>query len=66
MLPMNKSKKTLQIAISVSYTLVGAILLFGGIGYYLSKKLHNPFLFFGGLILGAIIGLYELYKQMNK
>ena len=66
MLQMNKSKKTLQIAISVSYTLVGSILLFGGIGYYLSKKFHNPFLFFGGLILGAIIGLYELYKQINK
>ena len=63
---MNKSKKTLQIAISVSYTLVGAILLFGGIGYYLSNKFQNSFLFFGGLILGAIIGLYELYKQINK
>jgi len=63
---MNNSKKTLQIAISVSYTLLGAILLCGGIGYYLSKKFQNPFLFFGGLILGAIIGLYELYKQIKK
>jgi len=63
---MNKFNKTLQKAIAVSYTLVGALLMFGIIGYYLSKKLQSPFLFFGGLILGSIIGLYQLYKQINQ
>ena len=63
---MNKYNKNLQKAISTSYTLVGAILLFGGIGYILAKQLNNKNWLIGLLILGAIIGLYETYKQINK
>ena len=66
MLLMNKYNKNLQKAISTSYTLVGAILLFGGIGYILAKQLNNKNWLIGLLILGAIIGLYETYKQINK
>ena len=63
---MNKYNKTLQKAITVSYTLVGSLLLFGGIGYILKIKLDNENWLTGCLIAGAFIGLYELYKQINK
>ena len=66
MLPMKKSNQNLQKAISVSYTLVGSILLFGGVGYILNNKLNNKFWLIGGLVFGSVIGLYELYKQINK
>ena len=51
MLLMNKYNKNLQKAISTSYTLVGAILLFGGIGYILAKQLNNKNWLIGLLIL---------------
>ena len=63
---MKKSNQNLQKAISVSYTLVGSILLFGGVGYILNNKLNNKFWLIGGLVFGSVIGLYELYKQINK
>ena len=63
---MNKFNKNFQKAISVSYTLIGSILLFGAIGYFLSDKFQNELWQAGCLILGAVVGLYELYKQMNK
>ena len=66
MLPMKKSNQNLQKAISVSYTLVGSILLFGGVGYILNNKLNNKFWLISGLVFGSVIGLYELYKQINK
>ena len=63
---MNKFNKNLQKAISTSYTLVGSILLFGGVGYILNNKLDNKFWLIGGLVFGSSLGLYELYKQINK
>ena len=63
---MNKPNNNFQKSIVASYTLVGAIILFGGIGYVLKKKLNNEYWLVGCLIAGAMIGLYELYKQIYK
>jgi F0F1-type ATP synthase assembly protein I len=49
----------------VSYTLIGAILLLGGIGYALDEWWGtSPWLLFGGLMLGLIVGFYELAKTL--
>ena len=46
-----------------SYTLIGAILLLGGLGYYLDKRLGTrPWLVVTGLLLGIVVGFYELIK----
>ena len=52
-------------AASVSYTLIGAILLLGGIGYALDEWLGtSPWLLFGGLVLGLVVGFYELARTI--
>lgn len=46
-----------------SYTLIGAIMMFGAIGYGLDRWLHSaPWGLFVGLLLGLIVGFYELAK----
>ena len=46
-----------------SYTLIGAILVFGTVGYVLDRWLHtSPWLLVGGLLIGLIVGFYELAK----
>ena len=62
---MNKNNKNLQKALSASSTLIGSLLLCGLIGYFLKIKFDNFLWVVIFLILGAIIGLYELYKQIN-
>ena len=48
---------------SASYSLVGAILLLGGGGYLLDGKLGTkPWLAVAGLLLGIVVGFYELIK----
>lgn len=67
-----RSLKVLQTNISrsgpaatVSYTLIGAIVLLGGIGYALDERLDtSPWFLFGGLVLGLIVGFYELAKAL--
>jgi F0F1-type ATP synthase assembly protein I len=50
-------------AAGASYTLIGAIILLGGIGYGLDQWLGTaPWGLFVGLILGLIVGFYELAK----
>jgi F0F1-type ATP synthase assembly protein I len=50
-------------AAGASYTLIGAIILLGGIGYGLDQSLGTaPWGLFVGLILGLIVGFYELAK----
>ena len=52
-------------AATVSYTLIGAILLLGGIGYALDEwRGTSPWFLFGGLILGLIVGFYELARAL--
>ena len=57
-------------AAAASYTLIGALLLLGGIGYALDRwRGTSPWFLLGGLLLGIIVGFYELAKtvwqQMN-
>jgi F0F1-type ATP synthase assembly protein I len=52
-------------AISAAYTLTGALLGLGFLGYYLDGKLGTkPYLLLAGLLLGVVVGLYELWKAM--
>ena len=46
-----------------SYTLIGAILFLGGLGYFLDGRLGTgPWLAVAGLFLGIVVGFYELIK----
>jgi F0F1-type ATP synthase assembly protein I len=48
---------------AASYTLIGSIILLGLIGYGLDRWLGtSPWFLVGGLILGLIVGFYELAK----
>jgi F0F1-type ATP synthase assembly protein I len=54
-------------AAGASYTLIGAIILLGGIGYALdSWRGTSPWFLFGGLMLGVVVGMYELAKTVWK
>ena len=54
-------------AIGASYSILGALALFGFGGYWLDKNrgLENFWLIIG-LVLGIIVGLYELSKLIFK
>ena len=48
-----------------SYTLIGAILVLGGIGYALDVwRGSDHWFLLGGLLLGIIVGFYELAKAV--
>jgi F0F1-type ATP synthase assembly protein I len=52
-------------AISASYTLLGSILVLGGVGYALDVRFDtSPACVVGGLILGVVVGLYLLAKTL--
>jgi F0F1-type ATP synthase assembly protein I len=52
-------------AAAASYSLIGAIVLLGGIGYALDKwRGTSPWFLLGGLLLGLIVGFYELAKAV--
>ena len=52
-------------AAGASYTLIGAIILLGGIGYAVDRWLGtSPWFLVGGLILGIVVGMYELAKTV--
>ncbi len=54
-------------AASAGHTLVGAILLLGGIGYLVDRWADTfPWFLMGGLMLGIIVGFYELAKTVFK
>ena len=54
-------------AASASYTLIGAIILFGVIGYFLDEWQNtSPIFLLGGLLLGLVVGFYELAKTVWK
>ncbi len=51
-------------AAMISYTLIGAIMLLGGIGYSIDEwRGTSPWFLFAGLMLGLIVGFYELAKK---
>jgi F0F1-type ATP synthase assembly protein I len=46
-----------------SYSLIGAIVLLGGLGYVGDEWLGTgPWLLLGGLMLGIVVGFYELAR----
>jgi F0F1-type ATP synthase assembly protein I len=50
-------------AAAAGYTLIGAILLLGGIGYALDAWLGtSPWCLLVGLLAGIVVGFYELAK----
>jgi F0F1-type ATP synthase assembly protein I len=52
-------------AAGASYTLIGAIILLGGIGYAIDAwQGTTPWFLLGGLLLGIIVGFYELAKTV--
>ncbi|MBL7014376.1 MAG: AtpZ/AtpI family protein [Candidatus Marinimicrobia bacterium] len=56
-------------AAGASYALIGAVLLFGLLGYYLDSLFQSePWFLLGGILLGIISGFYQLAKiiWLNK
>ena len=52
-------------AAAAGYTLIGAILLLGGIGYALDAwRDTSPWFLIAGLLLGIVVGFYELAKTI--
>jgi F0F1-type ATP synthase assembly protein I len=68
--PLASSMKALQEnvvragpAAAASYTMVGALVLLGGIGYALDAwRGTSPWFLLGGLALAIVVGFYELIK----
>ena len=54
-------------AAGASYTLIGAIILLGGIGFGLDRWLGtNPWFLLGGLVCGIVVGMWELARTVWK
>jgi F0F1-type ATP synthase assembly protein I len=52
-------------AAGAGYTLIGAILLLGGVGYAIDRwRGTAPWFLVGGLLLGIVVGMYELAKTV--
>ena len=52
-------------AATAAYSLVGAIVVLGGLGYAVDRWLGSaPWGAFIGLMLGLVVGFYELAKAM--
>ena len=50
---------------AASYSLIGAIILLGGIGYAIDRwKDTSPWFLLAGMILGIVVGFYELAKTV--
>jgi F0F1-type ATP synthase assembly protein I len=46
---------------AASYTLIGAIIVLGGLGYFADTWFGtSPWLLLTGLLLGIVVGFYEL------
>jgi F0F1-type ATP synthase assembly protein I len=70
--PLARSTRALQNnversgpAAGAGYTLIGAIMLLGGIGYAIDTwRGTSPWFLLGGLLLGVVVGMYELAKTV--
>jgi F0F1-type ATP synthase assembly protein I len=50
-------------AMVAGYTLIGAIVLLGGLGYAIDAwRGTSPWFLLGGLLLGIVVGFYELAR----
>jgi ATP synthase protein I len=53
-------------AATASYSLIGAIVVLGGLGYAVDRWLGSaPWGAFIGLMLGLVVGFYELVKAVR-
>jgi F0F1-type ATP synthase assembly protein I len=60
---MQESLRKSGAAAAAGYTLLAAILIFGGIGYALDAwRGTSPWFLVGGLLLGIVVGFFELAK----
>ena len=70
--PLTRSTRALQHqaeqagpAAGAGYTLIGAILLLGGIGFGIDRwRGTAPWFLLAGLLLGVVVGMYELAKTV--
>ena len=54
-------------AMAASYTLVGAIIVLGGLGYAVDRwRGTAPWFLLTGLVVGVVIGFYELIKTAYR
>jgi F0F1-type ATP synthase assembly protein I len=52
-------------AAGAGYTLIGAIILFGGVGYALDGRLGTwPWFLISGLMLGIVVGMWSLARTV--
>ena len=52
-------------AATAGYTLIGAILMLGGAGFAVDRwQGTTPWFLLGGLLLGIVVGFYELAKTV--
>ena len=64
---MQESIRRAGPAATASYTLIGAILLLGGVGYLIDRWQDTaPWFLLAGLITGLVVGFYELAKVVWK
>jgi F0F1-type ATP synthase assembly protein I len=69
---LERSAKSLQenaesagAAAGASYTLIGAIIVLGGLGYAVDYwRGTSPWFLIGGLLLGIVVGMWELAKTV--
>jgi Putative F0F1-ATPase subunit Ca2+/Mg2+ transporter len=69
---LGRSLKTLHTSVlragpaaAASYSLIGAILLFGGLGYACDRWLGTePWCLVSGLLIGIVAGFYQLAKAI--
>ena len=61
------NRNSFQMAIGASYSVLGSLALFGFGGYYLDiyRESENFWLIIG-LLLGVVVGMYELAKYILK
>ena len=54
-------------AMAASYTLIGAIIGLGALGFMVDRWLGtSPWFLLAGLVLGVVIGFYELVKTTYR
>ncbi len=51
---------------NISYTLIGAMGLFGYFGHWLDKQLGSgPYLLLSGIFIGLVLGYYNMIKVIQ-
>jgi F0F1-type ATP synthase assembly protein I len=62
---MQESLRRSGPAAAAGYTLIGAIILLGGIGYAVDAwRGTSPWFLLAGLLLGLVVGFFELAKTI--